>query len=53
MLAAPHNRYCRKGSILVSLFQVYARALSYLGIYKVRVGLVVAANIVLAVITIA
>ena len=37
----------------MSLFQVYARALSYLGIYKLRVGLVVAANIVLAVITIA
>ncbi len=37
----------------MSLFQVYARALSYLGVYKLRVGSVVAANIVLAVIAIA
>lgn len=37
----------------MSLFQVYARALSYLSSYKLRVSLVVAANIVLAVITIA
>lgn len=41
-----------KGS-RVSLFQVYARALSYLSAYRLRVSLVVAANIVLAVITIA
>ena len=53
MLAAPHNWYRRKGLIPVSLFQVYARALSYLGTYKLRVGLVVAANVILAVITIA
>ncbi len=37
----------------MSLFQVYARALSYLSAYRLRVSLVVAANIVLAVITIA
>jgi ATP-binding cassette subfamily B protein len=37
----------------VSLFQVYVRALTYLATYKVRVSLVVVANIVLAVITIA
>ncbi|MGQ3292371.1 MAG: ABC transporter transmembrane domain-containing protein, partial [Shinella sp.] len=37
----------------MSLFQVYARALSYLGVYKIRVGSVVVANIVLAIITIA
>jgi ATP-binding cassette subfamily B protein len=37
----------------LSLFQVYARALQYLGSSKIRVSLVVIANIVLAVITIA
>ena len=37
----------------MSLFQVYARALSYLSVYKLRVGSVVAANVVLAVIAIA
>ena len=37
----------------MSLFQVYTRALRYLAAFKVRVSLVVAANIVLAVITIA
>jgi len=37
----------------VSLFQVYARALTYLAAYKVRVSAVVVANVVLAVITIA
>lgn len=37
----------------MSLFQVYARALQYLGSSKIRVSLVVIANIVLAVITIA
>jgi len=37
----------------VSLFKVYARALRYLGAYKLRVSLVVLANIVLATITIA
>lgn len=37
----------------VSLFQIYARALSYLSAYRLRVWLVVFANIVLAVITIA
>jgi len=37
----------------VSLFKVYARALRYLGAYKLRVSLVVIANIVLAAITIA
>ena len=37
----------------MSLFQVYARALSYLSANKLRVSLVVIANIILAVITIA
>lgn len=37
----------------VTLFKVYARALRYLGAYKLRVSLVVVANIVLAAITIA
>lgn len=37
----------------MSLFQVYARALQYLGAHKLRVSMVVVANIVLAVITIA
>ncbi|SIQ69951.1 ATP-binding cassette, subfamily B [Rhizobium sp. RU35A] len=37
----------------MSLFQVYARALKYLGSSRIRVSLVVVANIVLAVITIA
>lgn len=37
----------------MSLFQVYARALQYLGSSKIRVSMVVVANIVLAVITIA
>ncbi|MGO4564398.1 glucan ABC transporter ATP-binding protein/ permease [Rhizobium sp. 2YAF20] len=37
----------------MSLFKVYARALQYLAAYKLRVSLVVLANIVLAVITIA
>ena len=37
----------------VSLLKVYARALRYLGAYKLRVSLVVLANIVLAAITIA
>ncbi|QRM53546.1 glucan ABC transporter ATP-binding protein/ permease [Sinorhizobium sp. BG8] len=37
----------------MSLFQVYARALQYLAVYKFRVSLIVAANIILAVITIA
>ena len=37
----------------MSLFQVYARALTYLAAYKVRVSAVVVANVVLAVITIA
>ena len=37
----------------VTLFKVYARALRYLGAYKLRVSLVVIANIVLATITIA
>lgn len=37
----------------MSLFQVYARALSYLAAYRFRVSLVVLANVVLAVITIA
>lgn len=37
----------------VTLFKVYARALRYLGVYKLRVSLVVVANIVLATITIA
>jgi ATP-binding cassette subfamily B protein len=35
------------------LFQVYARALQYLAVHKVRVSAIVVANIVLAVITIA
>jgi len=37
----------------VSLFQVYARALRYLATYRLRVSLIVIANIVLAAITIA
>ncbi|HUH49127.1 MAG TPA: glucan ABC transporter ATP-binding protein/ permease [Mycoplana sp.] len=37
----------------MSLFQVYARALSYLSVYRLRVSSIVVANIVLAVITIA
>lgn len=37
----------------MSLFKVYARALRYLAVYRLRVSLVVIANIVLAVITIA
>ncbi|MCF3641334.1 glucan ABC transporter ATP-binding protein/ permease [Rhizobium sp. TRM95111] len=37
----------------MSLFQVYARALSYLGVFRFRVSAVVLANIVLAAITIA
>ena len=37
----------------MSLFKVYARALQYLAAYKLRVSLVVFANIVLAVLTIA
>nr|WP_153436829.1 glucan ABC transporter ATP-binding protein/ permease [Sinorhizobium terangae] len=37
----------------VSLFQVYARALQYLAVHKFRVGAIVIANIVLAVVTIA
>ncbi len=37
----------------MSLFQVYARALSYLGVFRFKVSLIVVANIVLAVITIA
>ncbi|WHO73683.1 glucan ABC transporter ATP-binding protein/ permease [Rhizobium sp. BT03] len=37
----------------MTLFKVYARALRYLGAYKLRVSLVVVANIVLAAITIA
>jgi glucan exporter ATP-binding protein len=37
----------------VSLFQVYARALSYLSVYRMRVSSIVVANVVLAVITIA
>ncbi len=37
----------------MSLTQVYARALQYLAIYRLRVSMVVVANIVLAVITIA
>ncbi|UWM81257.1 glucan ABC transporter ATP-binding protein/ permease [Rhizobium sp. SRDI969] len=37
----------------MTLFKVYARALRYLGVYKLRVSLVVVANIVLATITIA
>ncbi|MBY5804456.1 glucan ABC transporter ATP-binding protein/ permease [Rhizobium leguminosarum] len=37
----------------MTLFKVYARALRYLGAYKLRVSLVIVANIVLATITIA
>lgn len=37
----------------MSLFQVYARALKYLSAYRFRVSLVVAANVILAIITIA
>ncbi|TCL72894.1 glucan ABC transporter ATP-binding protein/ permease [Rhizobium sp. BK251] len=37
----------------MSLFKVYARALRYLGAYKLRVSVVVIANIILAAITIA
>ncbi|RFB87341.1 cyclic beta-1,2-glucan ABC transporter [Rhizobium leguminosarum bv. trifolii] len=37
----------------MTLFKVYARALRYLGAYKLRVSLVVVANIILATITIA
>ena len=37
----------------MSLFQVYARALSYLSMFRFRVSTVVVANVVLAVITIA
>ena len=37
----------------MSLFQVYARALQYLAVHKLRVSAIVVANIVLAVITIA
>ncbi|OHV78368.1 glucan ABC transporter ATP-binding protein/ permease [Ensifer sp. LCM 4579] len=37
----------------MSLLQVYARALQYLAVHKFRVGAIVVANIVLAVITIA
>ncbi|WP_275786150.1 glucan ABC transporter ATP-binding protein/ permease [Pararhizobium gei] len=37
----------------MSLFQVYARALQYLAVHKFRVSAIVAANIVLAMITIA
>jgi glucan exporter ATP-binding protein len=37
----------------VSLFQVYARALQYLAVHKLRVSAIVIANVVLAVITIA
>ena len=37
----------------MSLFQVYSRALSYLAVYRFRVGAVVLANVVLAVIAIA
>ncbi len=37
----------------MSLFQVYARALSYLSVYRMRVSSIVVANVVLAVITIA
>lgn len=37
----------------MSLFQVYARALSYLSAFRLRVSMVVVANIILAVITIA
>jgi ATP-binding cassette, subfamily B, beta-glucan exporter len=41
------------GVMSLSLFQVYARALKYLGSSRIRVSLVVVANIVLAIITIA
>lgn len=37
----------------MSLFQVYVRALQYLAVYRLRVSSIVAANVVLAVITIA
>ncbi len=37
----------------MSLFQIYARALQYLAVHKLRVSAIVIANIVLAVITIA
>lgn len=37
----------------MSLFQVYARALSYLSVYRLRVSSIVVANVVLAVIAIA
>ncbi|MDQ0457395.1 glucan ABC transporter ATP-binding protein/ permease [Rhizobium paknamense] len=37
----------------MSLFQIYWRALQYLGAYRLKVSIVVAANIILAVITIA
>ncbi len=37
----------------MTLLQVYARALSYLSSYRLRVGMVVVANVILAVITIA
>ncbi len=37
----------------MSLFQVYARALQYLAVHKLRVSAIVIANVVLAVITIA
>ncbi|WP_075291955.1 glucan ABC transporter ATP-binding protein/ permease [Pararhizobium arenae] len=37
----------------MSLFQVYARALQYLGVHKFRVSAIVLANVVLAAITIA
>ncbi|OUC50318.1 cyclic beta-1,2-glucan ABC transporter, partial [Eggerthia catenaformis] len=37
----------------MSLFQVYARALQYLAVHRARVGAIVIANIVLAIITIA
>lgn len=47
-----HNTGPRKG-FEVSLFQVYTRALSYLSVYRFRVSSIVAANVVLAVITIA
>lgn len=47
-----HNAGPRKG-FEVSLFQVYARTLKYLSVYRFRVSSIVAANIVLAAITIA
>ncbi len=49
---AAHNAGPRKG-FEVSLYQVYARALSYLSVYKFRVSSIIVANIVLAGITIA